>query len=423
MRSRHGEASVAAVDRAPESRREFEGLHVAYLINQYPKVSHTFIRREIRALERLGATVERIAIRGWDSEVVDPEDREERERTRYLLKDGLRPLLGAVLGTLTDRPRELLSALKAALAMSRRSVRPLPYHLVYLAHACRIRSWLAELGVTHLHAHFGTNTAEIALLVRLLGGPPYSFTAHGADEADNAPQLALDRKVAGAKFAVGISAYTRSQLLRHVAPEDWPKVTVVHCGLEPSFFDGDRPPLPDMPVFVCIGRFSGEKGHLILLEAFAEVVARRPDCRLVLAGDGDLRPMIEARIAELGISDHVRITGWISSGQVRDEILAGRVLVQPSFQEGLPVVIMEAMALERPVISTYVAGIPELVVPGDNGWLVPSGSIPELAAAMEAAASTSRDDLARMGAAARQRSLARHSIDTESAKLARHFAA
>ena len=408
---------------APAARPDFAGLRVAYLVNQYPKVSHSFIRREIHALERLGVVVERLAIRGWDAEVVDPADRAERGRTRYLLEGGLGPLFSAAMGTLLRRPGVFLRALGAAVAMSRRSVRPLPFHLVYLAYACRVRSWLEAANVAHLHAHFGTNGAEIALLVRMLGGPAYSFTAHGADEADNARRLALDRKVAGAKFAVAISAYTRSQLLRHIPHEHWPKVKVVHCGLEAPYFGGDTRPLPEACTFVSIGRFSGEKGHLILLEAFARLLARRPDCRLVLAGDGDLRPLIEARIAALDIGGHVRITGWIASADVREEILAARVLVQPSFQEGLPVVIMEAMALGRPVIATFVAGIPELVRPGENGWLVPAGSEQELAEAMEAAVVTSGEELARMGAAARRRALARHSIDTEALKLARLFAA
>lgn len=399
------------------------GLRVAYLVNQYPKVSHSFIRREILALERRGVEVARIALRGWDADVVDPEDIVERAKTRYVLRDGLLPLLGAALRAGATDPRRFLRALGTAVAMSRRSVRPLPYHLVYLAHACRIRDWLARAPVTHLHAHFGTNAAEVALLLRLLGGPAYSFTVHGADEADNARHLALDRKVRDAKFVAAISAYTRSQLLRHIDPDEWGKVEVVHCGLDPDFFVADDPPTPESPRFLCIGRFSGEKGHLILLEAFADIAAARPDCRLVLAGDGELRPRIEAKIAALGLADRVRITGWISGDEVREEILGTTVLVQPSFQEGLPVVIMEAMALRRPVISTFVAGIPELVLPGETGWLVPAGSAGDLAGAMAASLAAPPGELRRMGMAAGARARRRHDIDREAAKLAALFAA
>ena len=398
------------------------GLRVGYLVNTYPKVSHTFIRREIRALERLGAQVHRFALRGWDAEVVDAEDQDERGRTRHLLRDGPGPLLAATARTAVRAPRRFFAALRAALGMGRRSVRPMPYHLVYLAHACRLAEWLEAERIPHLHAHFGTNSAEVALLARLLGGPTYSFTAHGADEADNAPYLAIGRKIAGARFVVGVSAYTRGQLLRQAAPQDWPKVRVVHCGIDEAFFAGPRTEPPAEPVFLSIGRFSGEKGHLILLEAFARIAADLPEARLVLAGDGELRPLIETRIAALGLGGKVRITGWISSDQVRDELLAARTLVQPSFQEGLPVVIMEAMALGRPVISTYVAGIPELVLPGENGWLVPAGEIETLASAMAEAAGLPAERMAGMSAAARARAQARHSAETEALKLGRLFA-
>lgn len=398
------------------------GPRVAYLVNQYPKVSHTFIRREIMAAERLGFTVERIALRGWDGELVDPLDRAERARTRYLLEGGLMPLAAAAVRACLAEPRRFFRALRAAVGMSRRSIRPLPYHLVYLAHACRLKELLGETPVEHLHAHFGTNSAEVALLLHLLGGPSYSFTVHGADEADDGKYLHLDRKVHHAKFAVAISSYTRSQLLRHVPPEDWSKIHVVHCGLDgASFAEPGTTPFPDAPRFLCIGRLSAEKGHLILLDAFSHIAARHPEARLVLAGDGPLRSLIEHRIRHLRLTDRVRITGWIGGETVREEIRASHAIVQPSLQEGLPVVLMEAMALARPVITTYIAGIPELVVPGEVGWLVPSGDAEALERVMEDSMGLSKDELACMGAAAHRRARERHSIDTEVRKLAGLF--
>jgi glycosyltransferase involved in cell wall biosynthesis len=402
---------------------QFQGLRVAYLVNQYPKVSHTFIRREILALERQGVTVRRFALRGWDAEVVDPADIAEKARTRHLLADGLLPLAGAVLHSALRRPGATWKAFRAAMAMSRHSVRPWPYHLIWLAHACRLSEWLEGEGITHLHAHFGTNSTDTAYLLHLLGGPDYSFTIHGADEADNARNLNFPRKVGGAKFVAAISSYTRSQLLRHIDPADWHKVRVVHCGLEADFFAPAPAPLPESPVLLCIGRLCGEKGHAVLLEAFGALVGTHPDCRLVLAGDGELRARIEARIAALGLGDRVTITGWIGSDEVRRLITESTVLVQPSLMEGLPVVIMEAMAQHRPVISTYIAGIPELVQPDRTGWLVPAGEVESLTGAMAAALDTPRAELAAMGAAAAERARARHDIDTEAAKLAALFAA
>lgn len=390
---------------------------VAYLTNTYPKVSHTFIRREILELEAQGVEVERFALRGWNAEVVDASDKAEQGRTRYTLKRGLTPLAGVALSTMVRRPGPFFAALKAAVAMSRKGIRPLPYHLIYLAQACQVLRWLEAAPVSHLHAHFGTNPTEIALLIRLLGGPTYSFTVHGMNEVDDAKALHFARKVAGARFAVAISAFSRSQLLRVLPPAEWPKIKVVHCGIVEEFFASETPPLPDRPTFLCIGRLSPEKAHLILLDAFAEVLKTHPQARLVLAGDGDLRPEIEARIAVLGIGASIEFTGWIDSDEVKRRITGAHVVVQPSFIEGLPVVIMEAMAMRRAVISTYVAGIPELVIPGETGWLVPAGDIPGLAQAMNESLDAGPDVLDAMGVAGQARARERHSIVTEAARM------
>lgn len=392
---------------------------VAYLVNQYPKTSHTFIRREILALERQGWTVCRYAIRGWDEVVPDPLDRAERDRTRYLLQDGLAPLAVAALRTMWRRPGPALRALRAALAMSRRSVRSWPYHLVWFAHACRLRAWLEEEGIGHLHAHFGTNSADVAHLVHLLGGPGYSFTLHGPDEFDSATVMNFPRKVGAARFVATISSYTRAQTMRQVPARDWDRLEVVHCGLDEGFFATTPAPLPDRPLLLCIGRLSEQKGHLVLLEAFAAL--GRSDARLVLAGDGELRGEVEARIAALGLTDRVRITGWIGSDEVRRLITEATIIVQPSLMEGLPVVLMEAMAQGRPVISTFIAGIPELVEAGQNGWLVPAGDAESLTRGMDAALATDAARLADMGRAGAARVRARHHIDTEAAKLAALF--
>ena len=394
---------------------------VAYLVNQYPMVSHTFIRREIHALERQGVSVERFALRGWDAEVADEADRMERTRTRYVLEGGLLPLAGAVVATVLRAPGRFFGALALALRMGRRSDRPMPYHLVYLAEACCLRGWLRDSGSTHLHAHFGTNSAEVAMLAHALGGPPYSFTVHGPEEYDRPQFLGLGEKIRRSTFVVAISSFGRSQLYRWVAHTQWPKVRVVHCGLEPSFHAIEPSEPPAAPRLVCVGRLCEQKGQLLLIEAASRVLRKGIALELVLAGDGEMRGEIESLIDILGIREHVRITGWIGSGQVRDEILGSRALMLPSIAEGLPVVIMEAMALCRPVISTYVAGIPELVRPGHDGWLFPAGDVDALVAAIEACLNTPPDVLVQMGNEAHRRVLARHDADTEAAKLVALF--
>jgi glycosyltransferase involved in cell wall biosynthesis len=396
-------------------------MRIAYLINQYPKVSHSFIRREILALERRGLEVTRIALRGWDLELVDPQDIKERQKTRYVLHNGAFPLVLAFMHIALMRPARMIRAFGLAWRMSRRSERPLPVHIIYLVEACRIVLWLREQNIKHLHAHFGTNTAEVAMLVGLLSGTSWSFTLHGPEEFDKANIIGLAEKLRRCTFVAAISSFGRSQIYRLLDVRLWPKVSVVHCGIETEFhagFGGSPPPLPRM---VCVGRLCAAKGQLLLVEAARRLVSQNRDFELVLAGDGELRTELERLIAHYGLQNNVRITGWISSDQVRNEILAARALVLPSFAEGLPVVIMEAMALKRPIISTFVAGIPELVQPGKHGWLVPAGDLDGLVQAMQTCLSAPVDEVARIGEAAHARVLARHDIDLEAAKLVELF--
>jgi colanic acid/amylovoran biosynthesis glycosyltransferase len=396
-------------------------LKIAYFVNQYPKVSHSFIRREILAMERQGFEVQRIALRGWSESLPDGEDRQEQEKTEYVLKSGLLGLLTPFLRVLLRSPLKMYAALRLALRVSHQTDGRLLHHLVCVAEASLMRTWIETSDACHLHAHFGTNSAEIAMQVRVLGGPPFSFTVHGPEEF-SAP-LALEDKIARAAFVVAISSFGRSQLYMRTAAALWPKIRVVHCALEPGFFSAGTTAQTSESRLVCVGRLCEAKGQLLLIDAVASLQQRGVQVDLVLAGDGPLRKEIEKKINELGLQDTVRITGWISGAQVREELLAARAMVLPSFAEGLPVVIMEALALQRPVITTYIAGIPELVKPGESGWLIPAGSISDLTAAMEACLAQPVGEIARMGDIGKRLVIERHSIDTEAGKLAGYIRA
>jgi colanic acid/amylovoran biosynthesis glycosyltransferase len=390
-------------------------LKIAYLINEYPKISHSFIRREILALEKQGFEILRLAVRGWDSPLPDEQDRRERERTRYVLRQGAWRLLPATLAVLLRRPARFVGALRLTLQMARKSDRALPHHLMYLAEACRVLSWLRGSGVQWMHAHFGTNSTDVAMLVHALGGPAYSFTAHGPEEFLR--PIGLADKIQRSGFVVAISSFGRSQLCLWTRHDAWSKVRIARCGLEKSYFDAAPSP-SSAARLVCVGRLAAEKGQLLLIEAAARVAGKGVPFELIFAGDGPMRRALEDAIAHWRLQDRITITGWLDSAQVRAEILASRALVSASFAEGLPVVIMEAMALCRPVIATYVAGIPELVRHGENGWLVPAACVAELAAALEQCLASSPEALQRMGEEARKSVLQRHCIDTEAAKLA-----
>lgn len=399
---------------------------LAYLVNQYPKVSHTFIRREIRALEALGLEVERVSVRDTRSEAKEEADKDEAARTTVLLETNLRGALAlgaAALRVALHDPRRAAHALRVALSLGRRNERGALVHLAYLAEAARLTELASDRGVEHVHAHFGTNSATVAMLAHELGGPTFSFTAHGPEEFDKPDAIALGDKIDQASFVVGVSSFGRSQLLRRTPARAWDKVMVVPCGVDDSFLsEAHLKPIPAARRLVCVGRLCEQKGQLLLLEAAARLAKDGVDFELVLVGDGELRAECEARIARDGLERRVRITGWATGERVRDELNAARAMVLPSFAEGLPVVIMEALALRRPVISTYVAGIPELVEPAVSGWLVPAGDVEHLAVAMRECLEASPELLEKLGAAGRARVLERHDAAHAAVLLADAFA-
>jgi colanic acid/amylovoran biosynthesis glycosyltransferase len=396
-------------------------MRIAYLVNQYPKVSHSFIRREIVALEGLGASVLRVAARGWDGPLVDPADEVERGKTQYLLRHGGAGLVASTLRAFVSSPLRFTRALRRAARMARMSPRPLPVHLVYLAQACRLRDLARRHGIGHVHAHFGTNSAEVALLCAELGGPRFSFTVHGPEEFDMPGGLHLGEKVQRASFVAAVSSFGRSQVYRWIPHAHWPKVQVVHCGVDEGFGDGAHPIEPGSRMLVCVGRLCEQKGQMLLLSAAREMAARGVDFELVLAGDGEMRPDLERLIDRYGLREHVRITGWVTGDEVRSLLLQSRGLVLPSFAEGLPVVIMEAMALSRPVITTQIAGIPELVRHGEEGWLVPAGDCRALVRACTEALEADAARLDFMGRKGRERVLLRHSASGGARRLMELF--
>ena len=393
-------------------------MRITYIINQYPKVSHTFIRREILALERLGFEVQRISMRGWDEKQIDADDAAEQANTQYVLKSGALALVTAAIKELFTHPAAFISTLLLAIKMGIRADRPLVYHLIYFFEACQAFRWSSQFKAAHIHAHFGTNPTEVAMLMSALGNVPYSFTVHGPEEFDRPQFLKITEKISRAKFVVAISSFGKSQLQRWIAFSQWHKIKIVHCGLEPSFYQVTSVAIPNKPKLVCVGRLCEQKGQLLLIEAAKKLAENKVDFELVLAGDGEMRQEIEALISQYALQNHITITGWISSQAVRQHILDSQILVLPSFAEGLPVVIMEAMSLKRPVISTYIAGIPELVTHDENGWLCVAGDVDNLAKVMTDALSTPLAQLQKMGNAAYERVVVRHNIDIEAAKLA-----
>ena len=397
-------------------------MRVAYLVNQYPQPSQAFIRREIRALEAQGSDVARFTVRRYRGMLVDPADQEEQSKSVSVLDQGGLVLIKDTVLAAVRSPGRFFRALRLTWQHARRGDRGRLVQMVYLAEAATLRRLLSQAGVDHLHAHFGTNSTEVALLCRMLGGPPYSFTAHGPEEFDRVIALHLRDKVHYSAFAVCISSYGRSQLWRWIDFEDWPKVKVVHCGVDEHYLAaGDPPAVPDSRDFVCVGRLVGQKGQLVLAEAARRLRDSGEQFCIHLLGDGPLRGEIEKFVARHRLENHLKLHGFASGADVRRRIVESRATVLPSFAEGLPVAIMESLALGRPCITTYVAGIPELVEPGQTGWLVPAGDADALTAAMADVLRATPTKLTEMGRRGAHRVRERHDVMQEAGRLRRYF--
>jgi glycosyltransferase involved in cell wall biosynthesis len=379
---------------------------IAYLVNRYPEANMTFIWREIEALEALGTRICRFTIRRGETALPDAASRAEQDATRIITGRGIAGLVLASLRVLCTRPAAFSRSLWTACRLGWGSERGVILHLAYLAEACALLPWLKQCKARHLHAHFGTNSAMVALL------------CHGPTEFDRAVSINLEEKIRRAAFVVAVSEFGRGQLYRWCPLEHWPKIHVVACGLDRTFLEAslaDPPPVARR--LVCVGRLVKQKGHVILVEAARQLVAAGLDFELTLIGDGPLRADLERLIRQRGLDRVIRLAGWLSTDDVRRAIRGSRAMVVPSFAEGLPVVLMESLALRRPVITTTIAGIPELVAAGVNGWLVPPGSVEGLAGAMRDALTADPVLLARMGEAGRASVLRNHDGAAQASKL------
>lgn len=390
-------------------------LRLAYLCNQYPAPSHTFIRREIEALEDRGHTVLRFSHRRWADALPDRADHEEQAATRYLLSGGAAPLIGSTILAIAASPRRFGRAASIATLAAIRSGRPLA-HLAYLGQAARLVRWLRRAGVDHLHAHFGSNPAMVALLSRALGGPPFSFTVHGPEDFADPASIFLPEKIGAAAFVVAITENCAQRLGALSEPSHDARIHVVRCGIGPEYIDAPAPPLPPERRLVCIARFEWRKGQDVLLRAL-QILAQQ-DARpcVELIGDGETRPEVEKLGALLGLKEQLCFRGWQDAAAVLKAIDEAAILVVPSRSEGLPSVIMEAMARGRPVVAAAVDGIPELVTE-ETGWLVPPDDPGALADALLKALRRPAESLTACGLRGRQRVLLRHDARRQAAEL------
>jgi glycosyltransferase involved in cell wall biosynthesis len=365
---------------------------VAYLLDQYPAISHSFILREVQVLRELDVDVKTFSIHRSDpTHLLAAQDREEFDATIALrpLKPG--SLLLSHVKAFSRRPRTYVRTLREAIQLGRNSPRDVLWQLFYFAEAVPIWQLIAQHGARHVHAHFTSPAADVASIVASLGdrdGPwSWSFSAHGADIQET-DQIRLAHKVRDASRVVCVSDFGRSQLMTLVGPEAWRKITVVHCGVDPKAFAKPGPVAHNGSQLhiLNVGRLVPLKGQLILIEAVAALVDRGLDVLLTIVGDGPLRNELDLAVRQRALGDRVRLVGNVGQDDIVERYRDADVFCLPSFREGVPVALMEAMASGLPVIASGIMGIPELVQDRVSGLLVLPGRADLLATAIAALA-------------------------------------
>ena len=396
-------------------------MKLAYLVNQHPMPSHTFIRRELVALEQRGHEIARFSVRQGRAAAGCAEDDRELRLTTVLLVTRPGPilrLLARALRCLLVHPVRSLAALATALRTIRGSNRGLVHHVAWWLESLALAA-VMPASTSHLHTHFASNGAMVAMLAAGIRGIPYSMTVHGPDDLEQAPRLHLGRKVHHAAFVACISEYCRREVSRYCAPGDLGKLVVVRCGVEPAATDAAPAPMPRTPRFVWVGRMVPQKGLEVLLDACAQLRREGFQFRVELLGSGPLEQQVRARIVELGLESCVLARGWQPTEAVLATMDACCALLVPSHAEGIPVVIMEAFARGRPVVSTSVAGIPELVVQGESGLLVEPGNPAAFAAAVREFSGLGPVRWAAMGSRGREDVRRLHDVERSADQLER----
>jgi glycosyltransferase involved in cell wall biosynthesis len=394
-------------------------LRVAYLADQYPRVTETFVYREVSALRAQGFQVETLSL--WPPAPSERVDGDESRRTFYLRPARRLQYLRAHSALLATSPRRYLRALLLALRTARPGFEGTVDQLRRFAEAALLARRMSTGGLRHLHNHATDASCTVAMLAAPLGGFSFSLTVHGPGVFFAAAARRLDEKLRRATFVRCISYFCRGQCLIWTAPERWDRLRVVHCGVDPQAY-AMREHRGAGSHLLFVGRLVVMKGLPILIHALARLGAGRPGLRLTIVGDGPERAAIEAQARSAGVEGLVLFAGYQSEAQVAEWLRQADVFVLPSFAEGVPVALMEAMAAGVPVVATDVGGVSELVENGVTGFLVPASALDPLIRRIE----TLLDDPGlrhRMGLAGREAIVRDFDLHRESARLGGLFEA
>ena len=389
-------------------------MRIAYLIGHYPAVTHTFIQREILQLRRQGFEIETYSIwRAREDQLLTRVDRAEHENTYALLPPRPADYLGSHLRSALRSPRRYVRTLTRSLRLSSHGLRGRLLGLSWFLEAVVVQRRCQQRGIRHVHVHLDGTAPAVGLLVTHLGnggaqtGPwSFSMTVHGSKEFFDVARQRLARKVRAARFVVCVSDFTRSQLMALVDNTHWPRLHVVHCGIDPEHFapPEQRPNHDGLIRILTVGRLDNMKGVAILIEAVAELRRRGAPVALTVVGDGPQRDHLQRLAARDSIDQLITWAGTVGQDGIRAQYHAAHVFCLPSFAEGIPVVLMEAMSTGLPVVANHITGIPELVEDEVSGLLVRPGRSDLLVQALERLVGDF-DLRARMGRAGREKVL------------------
>ncbi len=346
-------------------------MKVAYLISEYPKRSHTFIRREIAELRRRGVDIHVLAIRRPElSELLCEHDWVDYRDTTPILPTTLFHLLKVHLGYLLFNPIRYIKTIVAAFKHRNRGIKSITWSLFYFAEAILLVDQLKKQNIYHLHVHFANAGANLGYLVSIFNNCTWSMTLHGLSDFTYPALPLLGDKLKSVSFANCISNYGRAHALLAVDSEHWHKIFISRCGIElrdlPNIVEYKKNKIFNI---ICVGRLSSEKAHLGLIEAFSQVLQKIDNVKLTLLGDGPEREKIEEKIKEYAIENKVTLLGHVSEESVLVKLANADLAVSSSLMEGIPIALMEAMALKVPVVAPRIAGIPELVDDNISGLL------------------------------------------------------
>lgn len=356
-------------------------MRIAYITGEYPRATDTFVQRDISELRNHGADVFTFSVRKTgDEHMVGEEQIAARKSTFYIIANA-NPLslLLAHASLFLASPVRYLQALGLAWSIREKGFQGALYQLFYFAEAGILARQVQRQQIQHLHNHFAYASCNVTMLAAELSGRSFSFSIQGPSVFFESKRWRLDVKMRKALFVRCISHFCRSQCMIFAPPEKWNRLHIIHCGVRPELFETVSHSQPGHRLLY-VGRLAAVKGLPVLFESLAMLKASNPDVMLTVVGDGSERADLQQMVVNLGIDKNVDFVGYKSQAEVRQYMQQTDVFVLPSFAEGLPIVLMEALAAGVPAVSTQIAGHSDLIENGVNGYLVPPGDSASMAA-------------------------------------------